>query len=120
MSKAQPTGKYVEYRVKEIKRYIVTRHEREVHENGSESGGVASQLTGEYPNWDTAYAVAYALCKEEHGRLGYDPCDMRIQYPVFAPNGTSLDLDPAFHSEDEINAIGRKCFVNAEGDIEAA
>ena len=74
-------GLHVEYRVKEIKRYIVTRFEREyIPGNQNEKSG-CEQL-GEYPNWDNAYSVAYALCKAEHTRLGYEPGDMRIQYPV--------------------------------------
>lgn len=75
-------GVNVQYRVREVKRFIVTRYEHEVHESGMESGSSGSQqLTGEYPNWDTAYAVGYALCKAEHERLGYPIDDMRIQYP---------------------------------------
>ncbi len=30
---------------------------------------------------DTAFVVAYALCEQEHKRLGYPPEDNRIQYP---------------------------------------
>ena len=109
-------GKHVQYRVKEIKRYIITRFERDVSA-GREVGSGCEQL-GEYPNWDTAFAVGYALCKAEHERLEYGPGDMRIQYPVNVPNGTEMSLDPAFHSEEEIASIG-KTFVNAEGEVEA-
>jgi hypothetical protein len=66
----------VEYRVREIKRYIVTRHE--------DNGGVVGsnrEVGSHYDNADTAYEVAYALCKAEHERLGYPLDDMRIIYP---------------------------------------
>lgn len=112
-------GLNVEYRVREIKRYIVTRYEYEVQHDPTPSKSGSTVLTGEYPNWDTAYAVGYALCKAEHERLGYEPGDMRIQYPVWAPNGAELSLCPEFHSTEEIVSHGR-CFVNSEGDIESA
>lgn len=113
-------GKRVEYRVKLVTRYVVTKFEADVEPEGYGSAGTqkVKQVSGEYPNWDMAYAVAYALCKADHQRLGYEPCDMRIQYPVSAPNGTEMSLDPAFHSEEEISSIG-KAFVNAEGEVEA-
>lgn len=110
-------GKHVEYRVKEIKRYIVTRFYYDVFDIGTRASGACEQL-GEYPNWDTAYAVGYALCKAEHERLGYEPDDMRIQYPVSAPNGTEMELDPAFHTAEEIASVG-KTFVNSDGEVEA-
>lgn len=70
----------VEYRVKEIKRYVVTRyHEDDV----SKLAGVESK--GEYDNYQIAYEVGYALAKAEHDRLGYPIDDMRIIYPEFKP-----------------------------------
>lgn len=86
-------GVNVQYRVREVKRFIVTRYEHEVHEGGMESGSSGSQqLTGEYPNWDTAYAVGYALCKAEHERLGYPFDDMRIQYPRTEADQSERDV----------------------------
>lgn len=73
-------GKNVEFRVREIKRYIVTKYERDV-QNHPTRVAAASSVNGEYENFDTAYAVAYALAKTEHERLGYPIDDMRIQYP---------------------------------------
>jgi hypothetical protein len=64
----------VEYKVREVKRYIITRFEQE-GKNGS------SSTRGEYDNFDTAYNVAYALAKLEHEQLGYPLDDMRIIYP---------------------------------------
>lgn len=64
----------IEYRVRPVTRYIVTRY----HE--SENGGGVDTL-GEYDNHDTAYAVGYALCKAEQERLGWPIGDERIMYP---------------------------------------
>jgi hypothetical protein len=65
----------IEYRVRPVTRYIVTRY----HETVPGSGGVQSK--GEYDSQEIAYQVAYALCKSEHQQLGYPPDDMRIKYP---------------------------------------
>lgn len=64
----------IEYRVRPVTRYIVTRYE----EDGR---GAGSDPKGEFDNYETAYAVGYALCKEEHDRLGWPLDDERIQYP---------------------------------------
>lgn len=70
----------IEYRVKSITRYIVTRYE--AGEDGPEtySGGSVSER-GSYDNAEIAYEVGYALCRAEHERLGFPPGDERIQYP---------------------------------------
>lgn len=65
----------VEYRVREIKRYMVTRfHERDDSAAGCET-------KGEYDNVEVAYEVAYALCAAEHASRGWDLSDKRISYP---------------------------------------
>lgn len=66
----------VEYRVRQVTRFIVTRH----HENGDGKTGGTDQK-GEFDNMDMAYEVALALCKDEHQRLGYPVGDERIKYP---------------------------------------
>lgn len=66
----------LEYRVRPVTRYVVTRYE----ESASGRSGGSSQC-GEYDNADIAHEVAYALCKQEHDRLGLPPGDERIQYP---------------------------------------
>lgn len=71
----------VEYRVREITRYVVTRY----HE-GSHTGGVETK--GEYDNATVAHEVAYALCKAEHEQLGWPLDDERIQYPRNDANAT--------------------------------
>lgn len=93
----------IEYRVREVPRYIVTRYEEE-HTGDKCSAG--SSVHGEFDNFDTAYAVAYALCKAEHDKLGWPPGDERIQYPHSMPPGTRMTLDPAFHTAEEIAAAG--------------
>lgn len=67
--------KKIEYRVREVKRYHVTRY----YQGHSSEGGVETK--GEYDNPDVAHEVAYALCKAEHDRLGFPLDDERIQYP---------------------------------------
>lgn len=63
----------VEYRVKPVTRYVVTRHEQ------TESGG-GCEGKGQFDNYETAYAVAYALCKHEHDKSGLPPTEGFI-YP---------------------------------------
>lgn len=65
----------VEYRVRPVTRYIVTRFHKT--DNG---GGVETK--GEFDSPVVAYEVGYALAKEEHQRLGYPVGDERIQYPA--------------------------------------
>lgn len=75
-------GKRIEYRVRPVTRYVVTKFEKDVEPEGyGSAGGGGSQVSGEYGNYETAYSVAYALCKADHERLGYAPDDDRIQYP---------------------------------------
>jgi hypothetical protein len=65
----------IEYRVRPVTRYVVTRYE-------ADGAAAGSGPMGEYANEETAYAVAYALCKADHERLGWPPGDERIQYPT--------------------------------------
>jgi hypothetical protein len=69
----------IEYRVRPVTRYIVTRFHSEAVEGAR--GSVGSSVVGEYDNHEMAYEVGYALCKAEHDRLGWPPGDERIQYP---------------------------------------
>jgi hypothetical protein len=65
----------LEYRVRKVERYIVTRYE----ERGP-TGSVSER--GEFANPDQAWETAYALCKIEHDfHLGWAPDDERVQYP---------------------------------------
>lgn len=73
----------VEYKVREVKRYIITRFESEENENGTGNG--SSSVRGEFDNFDMAYNVAYALANLEHEQLGYPLGDERIMYPESKP-----------------------------------
>lgn len=68
------TDELIEYRIRKVERYIVTRFHRTGRSQGS------SQI-GEYENADTAYQVGYALAKREHQIQGWPIGDMRIRYP---------------------------------------
>ena len=84
IERLERVGFNVEYRVRPITRWIVTRYEFKVNEHGQEDirrGGVNSASGAEYSSYETAYAVGYALARAEHERLGYPLDDPRIQYP---------------------------------------
>jgi hypothetical protein len=66
----------LEYRVKKVNRYIVTRF---AQSEGQNVGSVENR--GEYDNDEVAHEVAYALCKREHEVLGWDIGDQRVKYP---------------------------------------
>jgi hypothetical protein len=68
--------KTIEYRVRPVTRYVVTRFHRD-----DEGGAGGVETVGEYGNEQTAYDVGYALCKAEHERLGWPVGDDRIKYP---------------------------------------
>jgi hypothetical protein len=74
----------IEYRVRPVTRYIVTRHEES---DGGKTGG--SSQHGEYDNSNVAYEVGYALARAEQERLGYPPGDERITYPMH-PDGVCV------------------------------
>lgn len=72
-------SKIVEYRVRPVTRFIVTRCHSE--DDGPRQGGGVGQC-GEFQNEQMAYDVGYALCRAEHEQLGYPADDARIKYPV--------------------------------------
>ncbi len=67
----------VEYRIKAITRYIVTRHEQ----SERATTGRTRQIGSEYDNAEIAYEVGYALARQEAEQMGYGPGDMRLIYP---------------------------------------
>ena len=73
----------IEYKVRPVTRYIVTRYHSEVIENSQTisraHGGCDTK--GEFDNYDTAYAVAYALAKAEQEALGLSPFDETVMFP---------------------------------------
>lgn len=79
----------IEYRVRPVTRYIVTRWEGD---NDPVAKSAASrQIGNEYANAETAYEVGYALCRAEHERLGWPTGDDRIKYPGH-PNEEATNL----------------------------
>jgi hypothetical protein len=64
----------VEYKVRTVTRYIVTRYE------GGPNGASSTQK-GEYENGEIAHEVAYALCKSEHEASGKEVGSMDFRYP---------------------------------------
>jgi len=72
----------IEYRVRPVTRFIVTRYEQVYPTMEDKSPGSSRQIGNEYANAETAYEVGYALCRAEHERLGYPPGDERICYPL--------------------------------------
>jgi hypothetical protein len=77
----------IEYRVRPVTRYIVTRFE-------SGDTHVGSTQHGEFDNGEIAYHVAYALCRAEHEKAGTPPGDENFQYPRI-PDGVSVDPQAA-------------------------
>lgn len=87
----------IEYRVKRVERFIVTRHESNVDPSGVAHSGSTRQIGGEHDGFDVAYQVGYALAREEAERLGYPAFDNRMVYP-------SLSLEDARSAEHAPNA----------------
>lgn len=71
---------FIEYRVRPVTRYIVTKFERQENEEGDVIAA-GSSMCGEYDSHQQAYDVGYALAKSDHTRLGYPLDDGRIRYP---------------------------------------
>lgn len=92
------TTHQIEYRVRPITRYVVTRYE-------ATSDGSSVETRGEYENATGAYEVGYALCKAEHDRLGWQPGDERIQYPKRDADAVIASSDGTAQSSS--NASGR-------------
>lgn len=78
----------IEYRVREVRRYIVTRYGIGM----AEGGFLQSSQHGEFDNFETAFAVGHALCRAEHERLGLGLSDERISYPK--SDGPDYPIDP--------------------------
>lgn len=74
----------IEYRVRPVTRYIITRFT-----SGAIGGSIEGR--GEYENPEVAYEVGYALCKAEHDKLGWPLDDPRIVYPKHPPDVTPVN-----------------------------
>ena len=77
----------VEYRVRKVERFIVTRYEEGQNEAGPWK---ASTTHGEFENSGTSYEAAYALASAEHTRHGWPVGDERMQYPKDDPRYPGL------------------------------
>ena len=89
----------IEYRVRPVTRYIVTRYEE--FESGiteSRVVGGSCETRGEYDNERLAYEVGYALARADHERLGYPPGDMRIIYPEPVGPAETIAVSPSLES----------------------
>lgn len=64
----------IEYRVRPVTRFIVTRY-------GKDGGTGSSEQKGTFDDPDVAYDAAYSMCKVEHESHGWPLDDTRIQYP---------------------------------------
>ena len=64
----------VEYKIRPVTRYVITRFTDEDRTRASETRGT-------YENGEVAYQVAYALCKMEHDASGEPVGSMNFIYP---------------------------------------
>jgi hypothetical protein len=78
----------IEYKIRPVTRYVVTRYDEQEMVAGRFSGGCTTQ--GEYDNADLAYEVAYALAKEQARILNLPPGDMTVIFPK--PIGKNYNL----------------------------
>jgi hypothetical protein len=85
----------VEYQVRKVERYIVTRFEssESTREDGKKQYSGGSESFGEFVNEMAAYKVGYALCKAEHLGKGWPFGDGRIKYPEHPDSITPAKLD---------------------------
>lgn len=81
----------IEYRVRKVERYIVTRWYRVERSDATDESGCEER--GEFDHADTAYEVAYALARNEHQQHGWPVGDERIQYPLH-PTESDVFCDP--------------------------
>lgn len=65
----------IEYRLKRVERFIVTKHE----DHGETSS--SRQVGKEYDKFDTAYEVAAALARSDQDRLGLAPGEDGVVFP---------------------------------------
>ncbi|MBY3073413.1 hypothetical protein HFO71_24160 [Rhizobium laguerreae] len=82
----------IEYSIRPITRYIVTRYETSgPDENGRGVGG-STQIGGEYSTAEGAYEIGYAVCRVEHQQLGWAAGDDRIKYPIHPAVAAQADM----------------------------
>lgn len=99
----------VEYRVRPVVRYMVTRYE----EKGPRSAG--STPKGEFDNAHIAYEVGCALAKDELQRLGWLSGDERMLLPIPFVDIAERNGIPA--NEWEIMTPGQRADFMRECDM---
>lgn len=67
----------IEYRIRRVERFIVTRHE----DSESQTTGSVRQMGREFDNFETAYEVGYALARQDQEKLGLMPGDDGVIFP---------------------------------------
>lgn len=67
----------IEYRVKRVERFIVTRYE----DDASSKTVSVRQIGKEFDNFETAYEVGYALARGEQERLGIPAMGDGVIFP---------------------------------------
>lgn len=78
----------VEYRVRPVTRFIVTRYEDD-RERGN-----GLRTVGEYTSAETAWEVGYALAQREHEMYGWPSADMRMIYPRLGDEPIPVTTEP--------------------------
>lgn len=64
----------IEYKVRPVTRFVVTRY----CENGHDKDSISK---GEFDNFQTAYSVAYALAEHDRSLNGFDLGDEHVIFP---------------------------------------
>lgn len=96
--------KRVEYRVKPVTRYIVTKCENWGTPQGDKDERKVTEI-GEHLNADVAWEIAYALAKQMHEMIGWPPGDERITYPIH-PNNPNAIPESTYTDGLGVKAIG--------------
>lgn len=90
----------IEYRIKPVVRYYITRHEQ------TENAGSTQHIGSEYSSGEVAFEVAYALAHAEAERLGLAPGSMNLIYPT-QPIEYELRPNPHYGGVEELVFKGR-------------
>lgn len=92
----------VEYKVRPVTRFIVTRYKSETYPPESKLGSTGtSEVKGEFDNFKTAHAVAYALAKQEAFNLNLSPLDDTVIYPDFVAKTQAMVFTAEGHEYAE-------------------
>lgn len=83
----------IEYKVRPVTRFIVTRYSEDIDPNNTSCA--SCETKGEFDNFNTAYAVGYALAQEEQIRRGIDLQSPALKFPdsVIYQKAKSFDVN---------------------------